>query len=460
MTRRTAVVVALAAVLMTVPPSATAQDPEQGTGETDEITFYGHVFRAGLPQPSPANTEAPIGEDNYGLGFGIYCQDAGPAVPGNPATGRVESCDEEPFNKLALFSTAGPVDVQSPAEFEQKGAYAQLHNERGQTKPILLDESGTITASLYGAWDSHGWPVRTVNPHGTNCAPPHPAGVPCLYPYWGWDPGVFEGVVMKSTLYHADLGDRTNTSQAPPVDEAVENGKATIVAQGQWGPDRVMNGLPGSPNAFHWQIDLGQPQTDTIPRSDDFFLVHSTYQENAGQGHCLRCPMRWYSGEFFPSTFQMPVENAFTVERVIPNFANGKMAMLGILNTPWGSYDTDPDSVELTIEGPQGNVAPTNIERYADFSTAHGGHFEPVNLTWIWDYRADDVAPGDYEVTVYAENLQNSASASCTASFSLEQDGEKLVPGDTEPARCGIQGVGTDEAAREAQQGVENPEDG
>jgi len=191
---------------------------------------------------------------------------------------------------------------------------------------------------------------------------------------------------VEATLYHADLGDRTNSSQAPPVQEALENGAATEVAHGQWEPDQVMNGLPGAPPATQFEINMGAAQTDTIPKGDDFFLVYDSFQDLEGENQCMDCPVRRYSGECFPLKFTLPVENAFTVERVIPNFANGQLALLGILNTPWGSYDVDTDSVDLSIEGPNAAVNPTEIQRFSDLSVAHDGHFEPVNVTWIWDY--------------------------------------------------------------------------
>jgi hypothetical protein len=446
MRRKAALVLGLSMLVMGLPGASLAQGGGEASGGTDDVTFYGHVFTHGVDQPSAANTEFPLGETIYGLGTGAECSSTLPATV-------APDCQEASWNKLALFSTAGFVDVTSPAEFEQKGSYAQLHNERGQSKDVLLDTSGEVKTTLYGAWDSHGWAVRAGNAYGTNCIGPHAPGVPCLYPYWGWDPGVYEDVVMEATMYHADLGSRTNSSTAPPIQEAIDN-DAEVVAEAQWGPDQVINGLPDYPNAFRWDLNLGAPQVEEIPRSNDFFVVFDTFQETNGENRCVDCPMRWWSGEFFPPSFQMPVENAFTVERAIPNFANGQLAMLGILNSPWGSYDVDQSSIELDVEGPRGSVTPVNIEQYSDFSTAHGGHYDPVNVTWIWDYRADDAQPGEYEVTISAENFQNSAKASCTASFTLEQDGEKIVPGEVEEGVCGTQSATVQETVEESREGV------
>lgn len=441
---------ALVLALSAASTAALGQGNQPGdTGGTDEVTFYGHVFGHGLDQPMPANTEAPIGEDNYGIGTGAYCQDAGPTVPsapvvGTPLVGDMEPCNEEEGNKLALFSTAGLVDVETRSEFQAEGAYGQLHNERGQTKPIQLDTGEPITASVYISMDAHGWFVGTGE---TNCLHPHPENVPCVYPYWGWDPGVYEDVVVEATLYSADLGSRTNASEAPPIHETYDAGEATEIATGQWGPGQVINGLPGYPNVNQFEIDLGSAQEDTIPRDEDFFLIYDVYQSTGGVNYLVDGPARWYGGEFFPPTFTLPVENAFSVERVVPNFAHGQLAILGIINTPWGSYDVDDDSVELEIEDPNGQtVDPDELTRFADFSVAHGGHFKPVNLTWIWDYQDSGLATGNYSVSVSASNFQGSASAACETWFTLERDDAgRLAPGEAGEGVCGIQTVGEDD---------------
>ncbi len=433
MSRRSVLLVA--ALLLTMGSTGAFAQEEDGrdlAGEADVVTFYGHVFNHGLSSPMPANTEAPVGEDNYGIGTGGDCESASPVIT---------DCESASWNKLALFSTAGFVDVANRAEFQGGGDYSQLHNERGQTKDIVLDTNEAITAGIHLTMDLHGWFVSTGE---TNCfLQPHPEDVPCLYPYWGWDPGVAENVVVTATLYKANLGEHgANASDAPPIEQVFQDGEYDVIAEGQWGPDTVINGLPGSPNANHFEIDLGPPQVDTIPRDEDFFLVYSVHQEAGGQTFLIDGDVRWWAGEFFPQTFTLPVKNAFDVERVIPNFAHGKMAILGVMNTPWGSYDIDSESIELEIEGPDGSVTPERLDRFGDVSFAHGGHYLPINVTWVWDYQAQELPAGTYDVTVSAQNFQGSAQGSCTASFTLEPgQGRGTVPATTDPGTCGFQTI-------------------
>ncbi len=431
---------------------ATAQEDQAASAQegTDDVTFYGHVFGHGLPAPQASNTEAPIGEDNYGLGSYEVCT---PVVwVHNGDLVNEGDCEDSRWNKLALFSTAGFVDVNSRAEFDNEGGYGLLHNERGQTKDIRLDTSESITATLFGTVDFHGWAVGG-QPYGTNCIYDHPPGVPCAYPYWGWDAGAQPGFSVEATLLQANLGDRSESAAAPPVEQALQSGDAEIVAQGTWGPETVMNGLPNAAHALQFDIDLGSPETDTIAKENDFFIVYRVYSDTAA-GDVSPTTFRWWSGEFFAPSYTLPVENAFEVERVIPNFANGKLALLGIMNTPWGSYDVDANSVELNIEGPDGSITPTQIERYSDFSVAHGGHYDPVNVTWIWDYRNEGISPGEYTVTVSASNFQNSASADCRATFTIEEGASRLEPGEVQEGVCGAQ-TASDEFVEDIREGSE-----
>jgi hypothetical protein len=439
---RSAVVAVLGLALLTSPvvgllagEQAQAQEAREDR-ETDRVTFYGSIFGHGLWQPMPMNTIYPEDEENFGTGYLAQC---GP-TPANPG------CEEASWNKVALYSTPGPVEVSSREEFLQEGAWAQLHNERGQLTDIRLDTSESVEATVYFAYSLHAWPRGTANEHGTNCVYPHPTGVPCLWPNWRWHPGAFEDVVMEATLYAADLGEmHANASEPPPVEQRIQNGEARVIANGQWGPETVVNGLPDTPNAIEATIDLGPPRSDAIEQNEDFILSFSSYMQTEGEAYNYGSPLRWYSGEFFPPSLELPVENAITVERVLPHFTQGQLAMISVVSMPWGSYDVDGDDIEFTVEGPDGPVDldPDRLRTLPiEQSLAHGGHYQPVNKSLVWDYRNADIEPGEYEITVEATNLQGSASHACSASFRLVETEDGLRPRDTEPGLCGEQTIG------------------
>jgi hypothetical protein len=436
--------------LLATPLSGVAAQSDGGSDvsfdaeDTDRVTFYGHVFGHTLDEPMPSNTQAPAGENNYGRGVFDWCTPQGSTVVTNPqATRPGETCKENPNHKLALFSTAGFVDVSNRPEFQANGDYSQLHNERGQTKDIYLDGNEDITANLYVTVDFHSWPVSTGE---TSCVQPHPENVPCVYPYWGWDPGTQPNFVVEGTLYEADLGDRSTTSEAPPIREAIESGGAEVVAQGQFGPEDVTTGVPGAAPVLEIPINLGSAEDTVIEKENDFFLVYDEFSDVNGDRYGFHT-VRWWSGEFFPPTFELPVQNAFQVERVVPSDVYNKLAILGILNTPWGSYDVDDDSIDLTVEDENGATVPVeSVQTFSSSSVAHGGHFDPVNVTWVWDYRADGIDPGTYTATVSASNYQGSSSASCEAAFTIEEDSQgQPTVADVQPGECGLQTTSEDE---------------
>lgn len=406
--------------------------------ETDRVTFYGSVFGSGLFEPMPMNTIFPYGEENYGTGYLAQC---GPS----PVTA---SCEEASWNKLALYSTAGPVQVEDRTEFMQEGAWAQLHNERGQGTEIQLDQDEPVTATVYFTYSLHGWPRNWANDEGTNCIYPHPENVPCAWPNWRWHPGAFPNVVMDATLYGADLGEmHANASNPPPVEDRILSGEARVIAEGQWGPSMVVHGLPEFPHAAEANIDLGPPQVPTIKANEDFVLVFSSYLESADQAYNYGSPLRWYSGEFYPPSMELPVENAITVEQVLPFFAHQQVGILSVVRIPWGSYDVADEDIKFGIQGPDGRPIDLDPENVRDIpieqSLAHGGHYKPVNKTIVWGYKRADAEPGEYQVTVEATNLQGSASHACTATFTLERDVDgALVAGETEPGRCAEQTIG------------------
>jgi hypothetical protein len=445
---RTRWLAVLVAASFLIAPAAGAQSGDDR--ETDRVTFYGHVFGHGLGQPMPANTIPPDGEAIYGRGTSNgYCSSAAPDAV-------LASCEDVSWNKLAVFSSPGPVPVDDRPSWVEAGTYSAIHNERGQTLDVQLDSSESVTAGIYLTYDMHGWFVGTGE---TSCLHPHPQNAPCVYPYWGWDPGVFENVVVEGTLYAGELGEfQGNASNQPPVQQAIEDGDAEPIATGQWGPDTVMNGVPSAPNAMHFQLDLGQPDRDVIEKSEDFFLVYETYQDVNGENAILDNPVRWWSGEFFPHTFELPVQNAITVEQVVPSFTFGQLAMVGVVTPPWGSYDVDEQSLEFEIENADTGQTVTPDDDYLldlplSQSLAHGGHYNPVNKTAIWDYRGEGLDAGTYEVTLEASNLQGTATHQCSATFTIEEDANGApVPGETNPGTCGNGVLTTGEAAEVAQE--------
>lgn len=397
---------ALAALL---PGSAAAQEEEQGLDDAARpgqvVTFYGHVFGNGLARPMPANTVFPEGDAQFSTWVQHLCFE-------DPSSLVATDCEANPQNKLVLFSTAGPVQIHHASDF----TYEALHNERGHAKDVHLDVTQEVTATFYAAADYHSYPLLCPNGAGL------PPDVPCPNPQWGWDPGIIPGFVVEATLYQATLGEYgQGASEPPPVAESIAT--AQVVARGATEPTTLQTGLPGSPNVMEFTVDLGRPQVPVLPKENDFFLVFSWYELVAGQKVGVQYMKPW-AGELFPVRFTLPVRNPFDVELVIPQILHDKLVVHGVLSTPWGSYDIDLGSVGLELRDSAGrSVELGSVQRYGDYRVAHGAHFTPVNVTWVWDHRADGAGPGAYTATVRGCNFQHSACSETTGGFVLEADG-------------------------------------
>ncbi|HEV8359824.1 MAG TPA: hypothetical protein VGR28_05135 [Candidatus Thermoplasmatota archaeon] len=405
-------------------PDAPAGPDAEKARPTRTVSFYGHVFGFTINAPMPANTIFPFGDANLGLGAnedelgcGTLFQQAGLAP----------DCQHDPTSTLALFLTAGPVQVHDRHDFN----YSLLHNEHGRTKDVVLDPTQDITANLWMTLDFHSWSVGGETPCPGFVPPPD---VGCPYPYWGWDPAVWPGWVVEATLYMVELGDYgQGASDPPPIAEHWASEDMTVVAHGATAPKDVQNGVPGSDNVYRYDVNLGKPQVTVIPKTMDLVLVYNWYSITNGQQ--IGGPFRLWSGEMFPTTFTLPTKNALDVELVIPQFVHDKLLIHSVISSAWGSYDVDVPSAKVTVlDSGLRPVDMPSVVRVGDYQVAHGAHFKPVNITWIWDYKADKLRPGTYKVLVEACNRQHSACEATEAAFTI---GEDLAPTDVVVGRQG-----------------------
>ena len=416
-------------------PSAMAQDNPEDV--TSNVAFYGHIFGIGRGAPMPMNTQFPSGESDLSQGFTAHSC----GLPGSSDTDTDNpSCEADTSNEEWFYTTAGFVQIKNNAEF----AYDKLHNERGLTKDTKLDTAQPITATFYMSADAHGWLVALCQPEGIVAIPEDtPWPVPC----WQWDPGYLSQWQVEATLYTGVLGDYGGEADtAPDIATALADGLLTPLATGVSKPIDVQSlEATGNPTVWKFDIDLGVAQRDTIKKEESYIVRYQWWSVKPDGSRAVYPEADTWnvnSGEFYPPVINLPVKGAFTVELVVPQFVFGKLVFLGVMNTPWGSYDVDQDSIELTVTKQGGSeFTPTRIERLADFSVAHGGHYKPVNLTYVWDYKADKLPAGAYDVTIKASNFQGSASAECTGSFTVKADGD---PGEITVGECGVRTISTD----------------
>lgn len=379
--------------------------------EGDYITFYGHIFNVGRGNPMPMNTQFPDGGEDYSRGvFG----------PCGPQEG---DCEDAGFNENYWYTTAGFVQTKQPDDF----SYEDLHNERGQTKDLFFDTSKPIEATYYMSADWHAWLVLFGE-----------GGMA-----WNWDPGHFEDWVVRARAWHGPLGEHQADPSTAPSMGPIASGSEdfTLMAEGRDGP-KPLGGFGetvpavGAPTVTPFDIELEWQeeflaQDGIVPKQNDVIMEFEWFQETEGVRYIIStvgAGVAWNvnSGEAFPPTVDFPVRNPLDVELVFPQFLHEKMVILGVVNAPWGSYDVNLDETRLVIRDEDGQEVPIDpqfLQSDADVSVAHTGHFNPVKLTWVWDYAKQGLDPGDYTATVESANFQGSYSTSTVATFTIEDDG-------------------------------------
>jgi len=415
--------VMVALVALAFMPHAAAETSDE---PTSEVTFYGHVFGIGRASPMPMNTQFPKGESDLSQGFVAHSCGVAPPPGGS-------SCEDDTQNEEWLYTTAGFVQVKNQAEFD----YKKLHNERGLTKDTFLDKGKDITATFYMSADDHGWPLAA-------CAPGVPHDVPWPVPCWNWDPGVLTQWQVQATVFTGVLGAYGGAADTQPdIAGALAGNKLIKLAEGVSSTQDVKSLEPaGNPTVWKFDINLGKPLREKILKEESYVVRFKWWSVKADGTHKVLPEVdQWNvdSGEYYPPVVNIPVKGAFTVEYTIPQFVYEKLVVLGIMNTPWGSYDVDQDSIKLTIVDSNGaSVTPQHINRLSDFSVAHGAHYKPVNVTYVWDFRADKLPPGEYSVTVAATNYQGSAASECTGKFAITSGGHG---GDITVGQCGVRTI-------------------
>ncbi len=448
------------ALLAAAAPLGASQDAPASAGidesdrKTSLITFYGHVFDATRYNPMPMNVEFPWGEEDFSAGYGDTCgvdaldplngklQEISNELPVGPTV--QGSCETEELNEVWFYSTAGFVDVKDSNDF----SYENIHNERGLTKDTYLDTTQDITATVFMSADGHGWSAAFCNLAGTK-----PHDIPEPMGCWNWDPGVLKGWTLRARLYVGVLGEYGGEANTQPdVLTAYADGALEVIAEGTSAPQDVVSiEAAGQPTVWRFDIDLGKARTAVIPKEKSYLWSVEWWSDVGGNKVIL--PPNWNlnSGELYPNAITIPVRNAFDVESLIPQFVHEKLVLHGILNTPWGSYDVDQKSVALTVNDASGGpVQPMRIVKLADYSVAHGGHYKPVNVTYVWDYKADALEAGKYSATISATNFQGSASAACTGYFEVLDRGQ---PGPIAVGQCAVATL-TEEQRRRLDEGV------
>ncbi len=197
------------------------------------------------------------------------------------------------------------------------------------------------------------------------------------------------------------------------------NSKSTVIAQGDTddpGSRVHVVSLPNEDeNVFEYKLELAV-QNKIIPYIHDelkggYVVTIIPYQlrgEN-WEYEATQADWRVRTGHAFLPRLVIPVEEPMRTVYSWMNVLNEKLYFRWTLVADVGSYDLNPDSIQLEVMGPQGKVDPkiVTFNYLRDWGTNHDLHFVPANQTWGIDYRKVPLADGDYVATGVAHNRQH-----------------------------------------------------
>ncbi|MGQ0537170.1 MAG: hypothetical protein ACT4PT_14000 [Methanobacteriota archaeon] len=363
---RPLLVFVLPALFLVAPPATAQADEDVGYGGAPvEIVLYGHIYD--LLNKVPINTQPPIDLD---LAKGFLLPTLSKSAPG---IGNEQ-------NKLYLWATPGFV------EYNISTKSPRLHPEIGISTDVELDKGKSVMGYWYMSADAL---ESTV----TGEPPVHVGALPHL--------------TVRATM---------RTGSGPGSD--LEAGQ--VIAVGETTMD-VVN-LPGQAEVYEFVVDLGKPLMD-IPRDDAFNVKFEWFQLENGEEKSVDRQWNLHTGAKFPNRVVLQVANPIHLLFVHPQFVGAnKVAIHTQFNSPFGNYDVDPASLKLTIEGP---TRPSRVSEpiIVQHTYIHNHHQDPVDVSWVWDFRAENALPGEYKVTVTGANLQKNAVATKSAIFTIKEGG-------------------------------------
>lgn len=337
------------------------------------VPLYAHVFD--LLQKAPMNTQ-PMPDMDLARGFGS------PAVG---STGPFPGAFQE-TNEFYMFSSPGLVEYNITYE----DGSPRTHPERGISYDVLFAQGQPLVGYWYMSVKAFDLPQQGMTD--------------------GPEAGIMPGFTVRMTMRAGD--DIGADLDAGPI---IAQGEATLDDPTTW----VVNG-----EAIEFRIDMGEPQLDRIPGDEAFNVKVEWFNAQTPDGAQLT-QRDWilHTGERYPNRVELHVVNPLALYSLRPTpIGEDLLAFRAELNSPFGNYDVDAETLEIVIDGPSRpqTLAPPRVVQK---SFGHDHHYEPVLATWTWPYREQGAAPGEYTVTVRAANLQGTATVEKSAKFVIPEQG-------------------------------------
>ncbi|MBW3584124.1 MAG: hypothetical protein KY455_13620 [Euryarchaeota archaeon] len=355
-------------------------------GETSCVVLYGHVFD--LLNAVPINIQRPIpGTDPIARGFS-----------GSP--------NAEPYwdlNQLTLYSSPGFVEYKSDPLAEPR-----LHPERGLTDDVKMSKDVGIIGYWYLSAD-----FDEVSVAGGDPVVNTDAGVmPCL---------TVRMVLQAGRVYDGrePLASGSTTKTIVSADAA---GDKRAGETGHTHPCPNSDGIISEPSKVtEFKVEM-EPASGDIPKIQGFLVHVEWYQFDPANDPDRNQKVgqhQWnlHAGDQYLNRVLFPVKNGVRIDEVRPQFFDNKIYIHGVFNSPWGSYDVDTGSIIVRVLNAAGEEVANSLtsasieDPILRYSVDHDGHFKPVNATFPWNFKDDDLPPGEYTIEVSTMNWQHTAAA-------------------------------------------------
>lgn len=402
---RRSLVALCALALVAVPAQGQIDNPNEST----PTSLYFHVFDTF--NKFVVNTQ-PMDSAEFRVGGANF-----PTLVGTPVNDAYGA--QFDFNTVYGYSTAGPVEYG----FIENGK-PRMHPERGIAQDVVIDTSVQPVVYLYGT-------LRDLigEQELPNAMVDYTLRVQMRE---GDDPGrnadYDSGALIMSgeETFHVVRGEPFNQlvgqedPNGVPVVGPDANGVIEFAIPLTIDQDRITKA-----SAYNIRLDWYQLASTPVVADDQF-----------SEGY-----MRLHADPDHLPRLEMNVMNPVYISFVHPQVAAGTLLIHTGMNSPWGTYDIDPSNITISVTGPS---TPINLDQViAQNQHVHGLHDQDAEVTYLWKFRDEGAANGDYTITIEVPNSVGNAVATATAGFTIEgkkafgvsDDGQIVEPSGDEDSK-------------------------
>jgi hypothetical protein len=369
-------------------PAGLSQNTIDNPTESTPTTLYFHIFD---PFNKFVINTQPMNAEFFEVGGTSF-----PTISRTPLN--TPEVGEYDHNTVYGISTAGPVEY----DFVENGR-PRFHPEAGIAADVSIDATVTPIVTLYAT-------IRDI--FGTNDIAPN-----AMADYTfrvqvreGDDPGRDTETLDIGRLIMA--GQQTfhvvNAQSCEPILTESCARDANGALEGQTDP--VTNNPIVTPDAdgiveFQIPLTLDSP---TIPKKEAFNVRLDGYQGTATgvieEDQFAEGYLRYFVDPTHLPRLEFNIHNPVFIEFVHPQVAADSLLIHAGVNSPFGTYGVDMDSIEVVIKGPI-TVSKGELKAIISANThVHGLHDRAAEITYLYKFREENAPEGDYTIHFSVSN--------------------------------------------------------